>query len=81
MMRGNWSTGIPGSHSPGNSRRFPEISGRTKLASCRYSWKTVFSRLLQWISVENLSPYPVLKHSLTKGGISKGWGLLIRRFP
>ena len=40
---------IPRLHSPVNSRRLPEIfedSVRTKQASCRYSWKTVFSRLL-----------------------------------
>ena len=38
--------GIPRLHSPLNSRRFPEISVIQKQASCRYSWKTVFSRLL-----------------------------------
>ena len=40
---------IPRLHSPVNSRRSQEISEipvRTKQASCRYSWKSVFSRLL-----------------------------------
>ena len=44
---------IPRLRSHANSRRrFPEISVRTKQASCRYSWKTLFL------------PYPVLKSSL-----------------
>ena len=51
-------------HYPVNSRRLPETSVRAKQASCRYSWKTMFSRLLPQISVENRSPYPVLKYSL-----------------
>ena len=33
---------IPRLHSPINSWRFPEISVRTKQASCRLSWKTYF---------------------------------------
>ena len=53
----------PRSHSPGNSPRFPEKSGDVRRCSCGFSWKTVFSHLLQEISVENRSPYPVLKYS------------------
>ena len=42
-IRGNWSTGfLDYIHSPVNSRRFPEISVRTKQ---KYSWKTVFSHI------------------------------------
>ena len=50
-------------------RRCSEISVRTKQASCRYSRKTVFSRLLPQIPAENRSPYPVpvLKYSLSHG--------------
>ena len=35
---------IPRLHSPVNSRRFPEISVRSKQASCRLSWRTVLPR-------------------------------------
>ena len=55
---------IPRFHSPGLSK----ISARTKQASCKYLWKTFFSGLLPQTSVENRSPYPVLKSSLTSGG-------------
>ena len=40
---------IPRLDSPVNSRGFPEIFGdsvKTKRASCRHSWKTIFSSLL-----------------------------------
>ena len=48
-LRWNWNTGfldyiIP--KTPRGFSRCSETSGRTKQASCRYSWKTVFSRLL-----------------------------------
>ena len=48
-LRGNWSTGfldyiLP--TAPGGFQKFSEMSVRTKQASCRSSWKTVFSRLL-----------------------------------
>ena len=45
-------------------RRPMAMSVRTKQASCRYMWKTAFSRLPPKISVENRSPYPVLKYSM-----------------
>ena len=58
---------IPRLHSPVNSRRFPdilsEIPVRTKSASCAFSLKTVFFRLLPQVSVEHRSPYPVLKYT------------------
>ena len=41
-VRGNWSN----YRIPVNSLMSPEISVRTKRVSCRYLWKTVFSRLL-----------------------------------
>ena len=37
---------IPRLHYPANSRRLAEISVEANQASCRYSWKTVFSHLL-----------------------------------
>ena len=45
-LTGNWSTGFLDYIIPVNSWRFPEISVRAKQVSCRFSWKTVFSRLL-----------------------------------
>ena len=67
LVRGNWSTGfldyiLP--RTPGGFRRLSEMSVITKQASCRYSWKNVFSRWLPYNFVENRSPYPILKCSL-----------------
>ena len=49
---------IPRLYSPGNSWRLQEIFGdfcKSKQATCRYSRKAAFSRLLPWISVESRS--------------------------
>ena len=48
---------IPRLHPRANSRRglqrLSEISVRTKQVSCRYSWKTVFSRRFPWTTWGN----------------------------
>ena len=66
ILRGSWSTGFLDyilARTPGDFRRLSEMSVGTNQASCRYSRKTVFSRLLPKISVENRSLYPVPESS------------------
>ena len=62
------STGFARSHILAASPwRSPEAFGnlcKNETSSCSFSWKTVFSRLFLYISVENRSPYSVPRCSL-----------------